>query len=124
MKKISVAFLLTLGLGLLLFSCYKPGPGGKAVIKGVVKYRTKPIPGATVYIKYGAKEFPGNNVTYYDASVNADASANYEFDNLRKGDYYLFGVGYDTAIALTVSGGIYSQITSKSETDNVDVPVE
>lgn len=108
---------------LLLTCCSKEGPGGKAVIKGMVMHHTAPIPGAAVYIKYGAKEFPGTDITYYDASVNADAQANYTFTDLKKGDYYLFGVGFDSTLVKTVTGGIPVEIKSKTETVQAEVQI-
>ena len=107
----------------LLFSCGKEGPGGKAAIQGYVKHHSALIPGAVVYIKYGAKDSPGTNVTYYDASVTADSKAHYEFVDLRAGDYYLFSVGFDSSIVMPVSGGIPVIIKSKTQTVITDVPV-
>lgn len=107
----------------LFSSCVKEGPGGKAVITGTVKHHAQPIPGAVVYIKYNATESPGSNTTYYDASVTADAQAHYEFVNLKRGDYFLFGIGYDSAIIATVAGGIPVHISKKNETVAADVPV-
>ena len=120
MKKL---FAYLIPLSVFFASCGKEGPGGKAAIKGLVKHHSKPIPGAVVYIKYGAKESPGSNVTYYDANITADANAHYEFPDLKAGDYYLFGVGFDTAIGKVVSGGIPVVIKSKTETVEADVPV-
>jgi len=116
-------FCLLSSVFCLLWSCGKEGPGGKASITGMVMHHTQPIPGAVVYIKYGAKESPGTDVTYYDASATADAQANYKFADLRRGDYYLFGVGYDSAIVNTVTGGIPVEIKSKTETAQADVHV-
>ena len=107
----------------LLFSCTKPGTGGKGSIKGAVKHHDKPIPGSVVYIKYGAKESPGTDVTYYDESANTDANANYEFPDLKKGAYYLFAIGFDTAIGKPVSGGVPVVIKSKTETVESNVLV-
>ena len=108
---------------LFLCACRKAGTGGSATIKGTVKYNSKTIPGSTVYIKYGSKTSPGANITYYNANVVSDANANYEFDNLKRGDYYLFAVGYDTLAGKTASGGIGTTINTKTETDVVDIPV-
>ena len=104
-------------------SCTKPGTGGKGSIKGIVKHVDKPIPGSVVYIKYGAKTSPGTDVTFYDESVNVDASANYVFPDLKRGNYFLFAVGFDSAITKTVSGGIPVVIKNKTETVQIDVPV-
>lgn len=122
MKKISYFALLTFFI-LITISCSKEGPGGKAVIKGTVKHHSTPIPGATVYIKYGSTESPGTDINYYDANVTADAQANYSFPDLKKGDYYLFGVGFDSAAVQTVTGGLPVQIKKKTETVEVTVPV-
>ena len=88
-------------------------------------YKTsfRPIPNATVYIKYGAKESAGTNLSNYDASVTAGADAKYEFKDLTKGDYYLFSIGYDSAISNTVNGGTGATIKKKTETVNTDIPV-
>ena len=123
MKKHLMVYCLLFTVYCLVASCHKEGPGGKAVIKGLVKHHSKSIPGAVVYIKYGVKESPGTNVTYYDASVTADTSANYSFVDLKRGDYYLFSIGYDSSIVNTVSGGIPVEIKSKTENVETDVPV-
>ena len=103
-------------------SCYKEGTGGKSSIAGTVYHHDRPIPNCVVYIKYGAVEFPGTDVSKYDASVTADASAHYEFHDLRRGDYYLYGVGFDNAGPFPVSGGIGIKL-KYNKTLNTDVPV-
>jgi len=108
---------------LLLTCCSKEGTGGKAAINGKVLHHSTPIPGATVYIKYGAKESPGTNIPDYDSNVIADSSAHYQFADLKAGDYYLFAVGFDSTTVQTVYGGIPVDIKSKAETVVSDVPV-
>ena len=122
MKKKYSYFLFLLPV-LLLVSCGKEGPGGKGAIHGMVMHHSAIIPGAVVYIKYGTQESPGSNITYYDASVTSDSGAHYEFADLRKGDYYLFSVGFDSSSAQTVNGGIPVEIKNKTETVSADVPV-
>ena len=116
-------FCLLLSAFCFLTCCHKEGPGGKAAIAGMVMHHTKPISGAVVYIKYGAKESPGSDITYYDESVTADTSANYKFADLRKGDYYLFAVGYDSTGPYPVTGGVPVKIKTKTETAQADVHV-
>ena len=125
MKKLFLRslYLIPYTLCLLLLSCHKEGPGGKAAIQGLVKHHSQLIPGAVVYIKYGVKESPGSNVTYYDANVTADANAHYTFPDLKYGDYYLFGVGFDSVIVQAVNGGVPVEIKTKTETVEMDVPV-
>ncbi|MFA7379101.1 MAG: hypothetical protein WC150_01485 [Bacteroidia bacterium] len=106
-----------------VLSCKKEGTGGKAIITGYIKHHSAPIPNATVYIKYGAKESAGISPSNYDASVTAGADAKYEFKELNKGDYYVFSVGYDSAISNAVVGGIPVTIKKKTETVNANIPV-
>jgi hypothetical protein len=113
---------LIFGIVLLTSGCHKEGTGGKSSVSGTVKHHAAPIPYCVVYIKYGAKEFPGTNTGLYDASVTADGSGNYEFKDLRKGDYYLYGFGYDPSIQENVSGGIAVKLKYNKET-HTDVPV-
>ncbi|MBL7890078.1 MAG: carboxypeptidase regulatory-like domain-containing protein [Bacteroidia bacterium] len=103
-------------------SCKKEGPGGKSSISGVVEHHGAAIPNSVVYIKYGATDFPGAAVSAYDAQVTADASGNYKFDGLRKGDYYLYGVGYDNAVVAPVTGGVGVRLRT-NEDKSIDVPV-
>lgn len=103
-------------------SCHKEGTGGHSSVSGNVKHHTKLIPNAVVYIKYGATEFPGTDVSLYDDHVTSDANAHYEIKGLRKGDYYLYGVGYDNALMLQVTGGIGIKLKYNKASVN-DVPV-
>jgi hypothetical protein len=103
-----VALLLLAAIG-----CKKNGTGGKAIIKGYVAHHDRKIPNATVYIKYGAKEFPGSDISKYDASVQADVMAYFEIKNLLKGDYYLYGLGFDNVANEDVFGGVPVKLRTK-----------
>lgn len=113
-----IALLLTL----TTVACKKEGTGGKSSVSGTVKHHSQPIPNAVVYIKYGATEFAGADVSKYDASVTADANAHYEFKDLQKGDYYLYGVGYHNAIMQNVTGGIGIKL-KRNKATTTDIPV-
>lgn len=107
---------------LFLFACKKNQLGGKSTIKGTVLHHSKPIPNATVYIKFKAKDFPGSDTTKYDDHVKADVNGNYEI-KCYKGDYYLYGYGYDYSVSPPrVVGGVPVHIRNK-ETVTVDVAV-
>ncbi|MES2139577.1 MAG: hypothetical protein V4511_07695 [Bacteroidota bacterium] len=122
-KFYKIAFISISVISILSFSaCYKEGNGGKSIVNGYVSHHSHRIPGSTVYIKYGAVEFPGTDVSKYDASVTADATAHYEFKDLRKGEYYLYGVGYDNAIQEIVSGGTGVKLKYNKATTS-DIPV-
>lgn len=114
--------LLALSSVVTVNSCKKEGTGGKSSISGKVLHHSTAIPNAVIYIKYGATEFPGNDVSVYDNSVTADASANYEFKNLQKGSYYLYGTGYDSKIFDDVKGGVGVTI-KRNESKTLDLPV-
>jgi hypothetical protein len=125
MKKFLSKSVIAISVLILLFtatSCRKEGTGGKSSVSGSVKHHDRLIPNAVVYIKYGAKNFPGTDVALYDASTTADGNAHYEFKNLRKGDYYLYGVGYDNQGGYIVTGGIGVELKYNKET-TTDVPV-
>jgi hypothetical protein len=79
--------------------------GGSSTIKGVVAHHGKEIPNARVFVKFNAKEFPGSDTTKYDAKVKADANGNYII-KCYKGNYYLYGFGFDKGVPGSVSGGI------------------
>lgn len=122
-KFYKIALISILVISLFVFSsCYKEGNGGKSIVNGYVSHHSHRVPTATVYIKYDAVEFPGNDVSKYDASVTADATAHFEFKDLRKGDYYLYAVGYDNSIMETVSGGTGIKLKYNKAT-STDIPV-
>ncbi|MBX7109073.1 MAG: hypothetical protein K1X61_10540 [Chitinophagales bacterium] len=112
---------------LFFSSCSKEGLGGEATIAAFPKHHEKPIPNTTIYIKYGAKDFPGTDVSVYDDAKIAEAEAGEDphahFENLKKGDYYLYGVGFDSSINQVVTGGIPVEIKEKSGETDIVVPV-
>lgn len=119
MKTIKVILVLAV---MAFVSCKKEGLGGKASVKGYVKHHSVLIPNATVYIKYGTKDSPGSDVSAYDSNVSADANGYYEIKDLQKGDYYLYGVGYDPNISENVYGGLPIKLRRK-ESINSDIAV-
>lgn len=124
MKNIIIATIV----GILTFSfvsCKKEGPGGESEIAIWVKHHDQLIPGATVYIKYGTDEFPGEDLTVYDDSevcgTEGESEGHTHFHDLNRGDYYLYAVGYDSSISHTVKGGIPVKLSSDEK--EVEVPV-
>ena len=121
-RTIKTLLILLLPILFITSACHKEGIGGKSTIGGTVNHHSKPIPNSVVYIKYGATDFPGTDITTYDNHTTADANAHYQFDDLRMGNYYLYGVGWDNSISSTVTGGVGIKIKyNKSYTQ--DVPV-
>ena len=85
-------------------SCKKNQLGGQSTVSGTVLHHSRFIAGARVFIKFNAKEFPGNDTTKYDAKVVADLSGTYNF-NCYQGNYFLYAYGYDDQLRLPVFGG-------------------
>jgi hypothetical protein len=106
----------------VLGACTREGFEGEGTISGKVAHHGDRISEANVFIAFGKKEFPGSLVSDFDASVIADTGGNYVIENLKKGDYYLYAVGYDSTIAQTVRGGIPVTI-GKGESLTADIPV-
>lgn len=95
-------------------SCKKNQAGGNAEVSGRVVHHSKNIPNASVYVKYNATEFPGEDVSKYDHQFSADASGAYTF-KCYKGSYYLYAVGIDAALGEQVTGGIPVKLRAKEK---------
>ena len=123
MKRISLFFAMSV-LATMLFSCSRPGTGGDNTLVVFPKHHGQPIKGATVYLRFGAKDFPGSAPTDYDMTTVGEANEEHvHVEGLRKGDYYIYAVGYDSTISAVVTGGQAYKITSKSGEHDVDVAV-
>lgn len=125
--KRAMLFLLAVSC-FLIVSCKKEeGPGGKAELSVFVKHHDDLIPGAIVYIKFGARELPGTNPSDFDdyavCGTEGDDLGHLLFKDIQKGDYYLYSVGYDSTSSEVLRGGIPVEIKKKSEALTVDVPV-
>lgn len=97
--------------------------GGNVKVSGYVRHHNAGIPRASVFIEFGATEFPGSDTALYDARTSANTAAYYEFTGLKAGDYYLYSVGFDSAISLPVKGGIPLEICEGAETVGTNIPV-
>jgi hypothetical protein len=110
MQKITLLALLAVSV-LAINSCCKGGSGGSAELTCTVFHHSKAIPGATVHIKYNAKDFPGADASSYSTQLKAVGNSNsVTFTGLHCGDYYLYGTGFDSSLGLPVSGGLHFQI--------------
>lgn len=115
--------LLLLAISLGFASCVEEGPGGSSTITGTAAHHDDPIPDTKIYIRYGSLESPGSDPALYDDSTTASStSATFSFSGLQKGDYYLYGIGFDSAIGQTVRAGIPVDLGSGEMVDVV-VPV-
>lgn len=107
----------------IVASCKKNGTGGEATVAAITRHHDRPIPFSTVYIKYGAKEFPGSDVSKYDASQTTDKEGHTHFEGLRYGDYYFYGVGYDSLAQAPVEGGVGLRIKRKERKQEFELNV-
>lgn len=122
--KYIITLLIAFSLSLFFIGCKKNELGGNCVIQGKVTHHSKAIAEATVYVKMGATEFPGDDISKYDFEVTADASGNFKVESLYRGEYYLYSVGKDFTVPAPwlVKGGIPVQLRY-NERKTVDLPV-
>jgi hypothetical protein len=125
MRKIKTILLLIFTGSLFFISCKKNGTGGKADISATVIHHDHNIPFSTIHIKYGAKDFPGTNLSNYDYHIQTDANGHADIKDLRYGDYYLYGTGYDSTIMSPIGGGDHLNIkwSQRNKTIAFTVPV-
>lgn len=101
-----LAIITVLFTGLLFSSCCKEGQDGKAMVTATVRHHSTVITGATVYIKFDAKDAPAS-LSDYDASFTGSTTdGSILVEQLKCGDYYFFATGYDAAIGAQVQGGV------------------
>ena len=123
MKKI-ISCIVLVGLSVFFSACKKNQLGGKSNIEGKVVHHSKAIAEATVYVKMGATEFPGDDISKYDFEVTADANGNFKVETLYKGNYYLYAIGKDFTVPppWLVKGGIPVKLRY-NETVTIELPV-
>lgn len=120
-----IIFMLAFFISGLLACKQEAGSGGMARIRGQVQHHEAPIPFASVYIHYGSNDIPAAGLGGYQDSTSADAQGNYMFQNLRKGKYYLYSIGYDAnwSPPSTVFGGMPAQVYQRKEDVILNIPV-
>ena len=112
MKKIILFGLCSVML--VMSTCVKPGKGGKAILsvhvfEGICDGTNRTVvPQAMVYIKYGGTDVD-HTVASYDDAQQADFGGKTVFENLKRGDYYLYGVSTDG----TKTGGAHFEIKNR-----------
>ncbi|MBI2967508.1 MAG: hypothetical protein HYY40_06820 [Bacteroidetes bacterium] len=88
----------------------KAGSGGKAKLSVHFYEKDKdPVFEGIIYIKYNATTFPGTDPSVYDEFQVTDYGAKVIFENLRQGEYYLYGI----KVQDTVEGGTYYKIDNR-----------
>lgn len=110
-----------------IFACCRPddtevaGKGGNATLKVTPQHHSKDIPNCKIQIKYNTQELPSS---FDEAVMTVDENGRpvATFSGLKKGNYYIYGSGYDSSIGQDVVGGIPYTITEEN-TQNITVPV-
>ncbi len=102
-----------------LNSCEKDDPGmdGKKTIVGNVRYIDGNVEGATVYITFDAT----GATNTYDYTTTTDASGNYRFENLSKGDYFIDADYTDDLGFYFESAGAHIEIKNSKEKEKITV---
>lgn len=120
MKKI---YFLLLMIPLFL-GCNREGQTGELTLTLFPKHHEQPIKGATVYVRFGAKELSGTSPTDFDLAVIGDSTdTKVQIKNLWKGDYYVYATGYDSAFSQIVSGGMHVKLKGKTGETEKDLAV-
>lgn len=104
-------------------SCKKEGIGGDFSIQGSVSHHDEKIANATIWVAFGATEFPGNSFDQYDLEINADHQAAFSINELYKGNYYLYGMGYDSLLQDSVFGGLRVAVNKNNSSPTINLAV-
>lgn len=97
------------------------GKGGNATLRVTPRHHGINIDSCMVYIKYNSSEIAS---TYDDSiwCVPSGGKPVATFSQLKKGNYYIYGKGWDPTIIQEVVGGIPFTITEEKTID-IEVPV-
>ena len=136
MKKIiaCVGALLVVSMLSSLSSCSKKndcnaGTGGSLTIVAFPQHHGRSIYSRenyrdTIFVKFNASDFPGVNPSSYDTKFIGDSGTNFvTLNGLQCGNYYFYGVGWDTTGPYRVTGGIPYSTIQKTGSLNLAVPV-
>lgn len=122
LKKIMCCHLVICGF--VSVQCHKKTVDmGNASLSGAVMHHNDSIPNAKVYLKINALEFPGTFSGLYDDSLVCHEWQGYNFSHLKKGNYYLYSIGYDSSIHAPVSGGLPVKIDVAGKNIHIDIAV-
>ncbi|RYE26152.1 MAG: hypothetical protein EOP51_01580 [Sphingobacteriales bacterium] len=96
------------------------GKGGHAWLSVVPRHEKDDVDSAWIYIKYNTLDIP----QHYDDSqlvVRVDGRPRAIFTDLKQGDYYIYGRGWDNNRSLNVAGGFPFTIKSEGAKDNMEL---
>ena len=98
------------------------GKGGTAWLSVVAQHYGEDLDSCIVYIKYNTLDIPQQ----YDDSqlvVKIDGRARAIFTDLKQGNYYIYGKGWDNVRSVPVAGGFPFTIKSEGAKDNMELPL-
>ena len=131
MKK--TVFLLSALFVIIFFSCCKKnkctaGLGGKVTIVAYPQHHVFPILNKswypdTVYLKFNTQNGDSNLAAYNIYFVGEAGENHVHLEGLKCGDYYIYGVGFDTTISKRVKGGIPYSFDKTSGEIDLNIPV-
>jgi hypothetical protein len=116
---------------LFIHSCCKPGTGGNATLVVFPQHHGKAITNHvgypdTVFVKFNVKELPGLKAGDYDTYfIGTGEEDHVTCTGLKCGQYFLYGVGFDSIGNYRVAGGMSYKLKHKERKGetNVDLAV-
>lgn len=122
MKNLFFPSLLVLAFA--FFSCQKAGLEGQNTLVLKPQHHGLPIKGAIAYLKFNESELPDTNASAFDHVVRGEANEDHiHVENLNKGKYYVYCIGFDSSISQQVRGGVPVVINTKSGETDKEIPV-
>ncbi len=97
------------------------GKGGNAILKVIPKHHGLVMDSCTVYIKYNTQDAAASNDDSVKCTPDNGVSTAI-FPGLKKGNYYLYGKGWDDNISMDVIGGL-PYVINEETTLSVNLPV-
>jgi len=119
-----VCLITVFSISMTWESCQKAGLDGQNTLVLKPQHHGLAIKGAVAYIKFNESELPDTSASAFDHVVKGNNDEDHiHIENLKRGKYYVYCVGFDSAINDQVRGGIPVVINSKSGETEKEVPV-
>ena len=112
---------------MFITSCAKEGLGGDATLVVFLKHHGSIIKNHvgypdTVFVKYNSKESPGITAANYDTYfIGEEGEDHVHCHNLKWGNYFIYGVGIDSAGPYAVMGGMAVKIKRSERKEEIDI---
>ena len=126
---LALLVLITVSVSSCKKKCKEAGKGGDVTIAAKMQHHGFTILNKawyldTVYLKFNTQNSPGTDLASYDTYfVGEEGEDHIHLEGLKCGDYYIYGVGFDTTINERVTGGIPYSFEQESGEIDLNVPV-